>query len=416
MSSLCNITELNTHSGIFYDKESEIKYYSSNWQFITYLDISSLNNKFQFVKAHYYRTNDLCEEINSKSKKFPCQQTLLFLDSKIRTLYQKETSLKDLIGHGRVKRNGWFNIIGSGLKLLFGTLDSDDAEYYDNAINKVSQDDKSMMLLLKDQVQVVKTTITNFNTSISQIKKSEAQLNENIKEYNKFAENMIDDTYEIKVVEELLNHLTLLTYVSNELDENYDNIINAILFAQQNSIHPAIITPKRIYEELIKAKLNLPTGKYFPIEIKESEIHHLLRITTLKVYYKNSKIVFLMYIPLVDELTFNLYHLIPLPIKHDDKTFVFIQPSSKYLAISTNKAQFSQLNNLNDCKEISSKHLVCKIDKPISNTFSNPICETTLLNYAKSIPKDCNTKMVLGKVEIINKLKQENKWIYALIN
>ena len=41
----------------------------------------------------------------------------------------------------RTKR-GWFDGIGSVLKTVFGTLDHDDAIYYDDIINKVLQDDK----------------------------------------------------------------------------------------------------------------------------------------------------------------------------------------------------------------------------------------------------------------------------------
>nr|CAI5856344.1 unnamed protein product [Callosobruchus analis] len=69
----------------------------------------------------------------------------------------------------RVKR-GWFNLIGSTFKTIFGTLDQDDAEYYNNAINKVSSNERHLIDLLSQQTQVVKTTITNFNHTIGEDK------------------------------------------------------------------------------------------------------------------------------------------------------------------------------------------------------------------------------------------------------
>lgn len=54
------------------------------------------------------------------------------------------------------------------------------------------------------------------------------------------------------------------------------------------------------------------------------------------------------YIPLTDNKLFNLYHLLPLPIK-SEKGYLSINPSHKYLALSITKTLYSYFSDLLDC-------------------------------------------------------------------
>ena len=61
------------------------------------------------------------------------------------------------------KETGIMNFIGEISKVLFGTLDENDAEHYDEQIRKFEANSDDTTVLLKQQVFVLKTTLGAFN-------------------------------------------------------------------------------------------------------------------------------------------------------------------------------------------------------------------------------------------------------------
>jgi hypothetical protein len=58
---------------------------------------------------------------------------------------------------GRVKR-GALNFVGQISKVLFGTMDEDDAQYYNDQIEHIERTSDSLRCLLKQQLTVVKSS------------------------------------------------------------------------------------------------------------------------------------------------------------------------------------------------------------------------------------------------------------------
>nr|CAI5865053.1 unnamed protein product [Callosobruchus analis] len=118
------------------------------------------DNYLDELKSKLQKSHQIARENIIKSK----ETNKLYYDRKCSS--NKEKSLRTLMNNSNRVKRGWFNLIGSTFKTIFGTLDQDDAEYYNNAINKVSSNERHLIDLLSQQTQVVKTTITNFNHTI----------------------------------------------------------------------------------------------------------------------------------------------------------------------------------------------------------------------------------------------------------
>jgi len=81
---------------------------------------------------------------------------------------------------------------------------------------------------------------------------------------------LYDLAHKIKLAniqEKLLNAKTTLSEAMQDTFLEYEEIINAILFAKRGVIHPAVISPYDLYLELQQARL--PTDKTFPFKISE---------------------------------------------------------------------------------------------------------------------------------------------------
>ncbi|XP_055858938.1 uncharacterized protein LOC129921228 [Episyrphus balteatus] len=207
--------------------------------------------------------------------------------------------------------------------------------------------------------------------------------------------------------------MTFLTYLINECNEQYDLIISAILFSKTNILHPSIITPKRFIDELLNNTHRLNNGKSFPLPLEYDNSFKLIEISKLKAFYKENKLVFVIQTPLVTYTEFNLYKLHPLPVPLRNNSFIFINPSANYLAISVNKLSYITIEDKeSNCKNIYNDKTICE-NNIIKSTTTSPTCETKLIiTLNKNIPEQCNTKILQGYISIWHPLKN-NIWIFV---
>lgn len=267
---------------------------------------------------------------------------------------------------------------------------------------------------MKDQIQIIKSTFLIFNSSLSILKSNERTFNENIHKFNLFTSEILNRSFAIKLLAESQAHLIEMSHLSNKLNSNYDTLIDAVLFAKQRIIHPLVITPLDIVKYFRDNVRFLSEGRSFPFELTIDNAANLIDISELTIYYTNSKIIFVISITLTQNAIFNLLELIPLPIPHKtQKSYIYIEPSSKFLAISDDKVLYTQLNDLTYCKEVTQSEWICK-NQEVFSTFDNLNCEVRLMrSLTTKIPDICNIKIIKGTTAVWHKLSY-NKWIYIL--
>ena len=74
------------------------------------------------------------------------------------------------------KRSAWFSAVGTVFKHIFGTLDEDDAEKYDNAINSFQNKQIKIASLMKENILITKSVLQSFNDTLRKIEVNEAIL------------------------------------------------------------------------------------------------------------------------------------------------------------------------------------------------------------------------------------------------
>lgn len=189
------------------------------------------------------------------------------------------------------------------------------------------------------------------------------------------------------------------------------NLIDSILFGKLNIVHPSILSPMQLYQEFISNNI----VKNFPIPITIDNAHLILDISEISSYFVGSKLIFVIRIPLAHLNEYNLYHVYALPTFHNVsnlKSFAMIHPTTKYLSITEDKLTYSVLDDLSECKVLKSDIYLCKLGS-VHSSVSNPICETIILSeHVNKIPNSCDYKIVIGDVDIWQKLIN-NRWIYV---
>lgn len=404
------VQPLDKSPGIYFDPANTLRLINDHIHFIIPVDL-------KFIQSHLTNTKNvldtfkvICEQ-NKALDDFRCLNMLHPLTS----LYDDILRDYDAISHlfsPRPKRSAWFAGIGTLMKKLFGTMNEDDSEKYSNAIQMLHSNDKKLASLVKQNIFLSKSAISNFNETIITILNNEARLNDIT---NALLKNITIVTNELlfrNKISEVLNVLqaNLLT-LSFKLEE----IVNSIMFANSNTLHPSIVTPTQLYTDIESNIRHIPKYKEFPINIDLRNINALLKVSELAVYSDINSVIFVLRIPLVYHIEYDLYRIIPVPVPHNvnvSDSYAMIIPTANYVALSKDKSSYCTLNDLNTCKSLHNGNLLCDVSNILS-VNTNPICEIELMiKIVKALPSQCETKFIYGYVDIWQNLGHNN-WIFV---
>ncbi|CAG9760302.1 unnamed protein product [Ceutorhynchus assimilis] len=144
-------------------------------------------------------------------------------------------------------------------------------------------------------------------------------------------------------------------------------------------------------------------SKKLPFETIPENILKFETILDIKSYAKDSEIIFIIEVPLVEKENYNFVQLFPLPTP-TNKYFKMLIPNFQYVII--NEHNFGYSNT--PCKKILDNEYLCKhIHTEI--LYKNLPCELQLLTYQHNIT-NCNP--ILVKIESVQVQNiDEGKWI-----
>ncbi|XP_028170965.1 uncharacterized protein LOC114360451 [Ostrinia furnacalis] len=187
------------------------------------------------------------------------------------------------------------------------------------------------------------------------------------------------------------------------------------MISNQNILHPAILPPAQLYDEIVSNYRYLPVDYKLPVDLALNNIHLLLNVSSIVCYSLSNKIVFVLRIPLVSPREFNLYHSIALPTPHDKlkhNSFTYIIPSNRYIAMTKDRSEYCNLDSLKECIAISPSDYICDV-MTVFPVSANPSCESELMiSVIKTIPVQCQTDFVHGNIDLWTPL-YNNNWIYV---
>lgn len=131
------------------------------------------------------------------------------------------------------------------------------------------------------------------------------------------------------------------------------------------------------------------------------------------IFHKDKYLIFITIIPLVYNNGFDVYNIIPLPIKYGNQSLVLIEPEIEVLAFSHDKQTFLSLTyrQWEMCQEIKS-YTLCKNSQPIHHRAKVYLCEIALLLNQQNLPNNCKIKFVSANSCVWHRLSLSNSWLF----
>lgn len=346
-----------------------------------------------------------------------CHNMIQPLDSLFHDIIRDYNSISHLIP-ANSKRSAWFSAVGTIFKHIFGTLDEDDANKYNHAIQTLYNTNRNLSSNLARSIFVSNSAISTFNSSIIELNKNQFLLTDAMDKMSLIIKNVSDITNAVSFQNNLNQILNVLEATLLTLSYKVEDLVSSILFVKSNTIHPSVITPKQLYEDIIINFKNIPKHKEFPVELSLNNIHLLMNLVDLVAYYLDNKLVFVVKIPLVNLISYNLYKSVPIPVPHDanmPNSYALIITPKSYVGLSEDRKTYFSIDNLELCKTIINNHFVCN-SLDILSVINNPNCEIEIMTKAVEVlPEKCTTKFIYGNIDIWHKLNG-NKWIFVQSN
>jgi hypothetical protein len=414
-----NLEVYKESPGIYYENRGQASFYTTNWKTVVYVDLKHTINQSIVIEQYVRHINRLCQELTVKTWT-ECNYFHDIAENKIRQIKGTERLLLEITdpkySRKRVRR-GVFNFIGEVSKILFGTMDNEDAEYYNGQIRHFEENADSMTNLMKQQLSVVKSTLGAINETLSDMEYNESVVRSGLRQIKIYMDSVMSNTtsatraLDAKITVE--GHIARVYEALNNLQRSLDITIDSILNARKGILQPQVVAPHHLMEVLTRSIPSFPKDTTTPFPLSEDSMNLLHRICDLHVYLKDGILGYVVELPLVNRGNFKIFKMIPIPVTLKPSTFLYIETVGSILCLDQAR-QFSLMlteDELRQCKRKDSYSYVCKQNQPLLSSHSQESCAVKLLQSNDKIPKSCETRIVKLSntvwVQLLN-----NEWIY----
>lgn len=402
--------KIKKSSGLYFNNLGEVKLSNQKFTLLTYTNLSLIEDQVKLANDQYDKSLGLCSKINTQFLILDCNTQLHLLGRKLKSIKNDYAIISHQLYNIRKKR-GLLNIGGEVLRWLFGTPDSDDAQFYTDSIKSLINNERETHILMQKQIGIISSTITNFNESTRKLNADADSLNENLAKFNRFVKQTTKNEEKLNLEFQINNHILTLAELTNEIQISLKNYLNDITLIRHGIINFNLVHPQDLQTELekIQTKYTLPLTP----TLENTYIYY--NLMKVKSFISQKLLVISLDIPLIISNQYNLYRIYSLPTPHlgEPRLYSYIEPSKPYLLVSTTKTVYSTMSNLDQCKEYQPNSWLCE-GVSTSRRTSSSTCETQLFfEQTGRIPDSCTIRKLYADLEIWHKIRP-NQWLYVL--
>ena len=408
------IFQLRHNSGLYYEKIRPLRVFHTQWRLVMRIGVAEVLSSRPQIQPQIERMEIMCKNTTG----CPARPTPL-----TRPCSENYETVNDTrICYSAYWESQRFTVPSdryhSDSSALFGTLDSDDAQYYNKEIDKLYKDQNHLAELLGNQTHIVRSEFQDIHDTLKSVTGSVRNIGDRIKEIASGVRQI--DARETKVELELaFSSWTFL--MTRHVDEYVTALIvitDALTFAKLGILHPAVLSPSQLAQTCERIRETTPYE--FPLTTEELNSEQLQGVTKLNVAYLQGRIILSLDIPLLDQIPFDLYYIQPCPsfqtISTNVSTPIFIKPRTPYMAISLINSQYfmPDENYITGCRKHHRMYM-CELSVPLQDLEKAPCCETDALLKPQNIKwPSCNIQALPGSRTFLKKMAAPNTWLYSI--
>ena len=405
--------------GIYYKSKGMAVLYNMMWKTIVYVDLQEIDKESVALRQYVQHVELLCHASVIRNWT-GCAHFGEECKDRLDQISKAEILLKEMTGQnliGKRRRRGVFNFIGELSKILFGTMDDDDAKYYNEQIKAFEQNSGDLTTLMKQQVSVVKSSLGAINNTLSDVEYNEKLIRGEMVKVSDYLSNLKADTdTKLNLVNtkvEVEGHILKVNLAMNAIQRKLDLLINSVINAQKGILQPQIVSPSTLIEALLKSVPAFPKDTTLPFPLSKDSTHLVNRLWELQVYVKRGILGYIILMPLVNRGDFNIYRSIPIPVPLDRNKYLYIDTGKSFLWMDQARQYYflTDAEGMEKCKLLNNVLYVCKQNQPLLSSHLHDNCLVKMLRPQGSVPTICEKRIVELSNSIWTQL-ESNEWIY----
>lgn len=375
-----NISEVSP--GFIFEPECRIELIAGSWRFLTSINLTSYFAEISYAEEIVGRTTNYCVSLQNAEMTHHFGESSGLCNGLITELNYELSELKEnneyILNNSKRSKRGAINIIGHGLKFLFGTMDTSDADAifkhiheFDKSINNIVSDFNNHTTVLESTIEKLNETIDNMNKHTTLIH----NLTEHVNRLNSISNKQLMYNQVRFLFDELSTYTGVLL---NKIRRDQTKLFDITLSSRRGLIHDSLLNPEMMLKEMQSIQLSLRNLR-FPLHISKINLYKIINLSKFIAFELDNIIIFNIIVPLTNNRMYTTYNLINVPTRVDNIRFTFTRHQHSVVAISEDKDQYFPLHQKiqEECKHIRHDEYLCEQPSHIYRINVNQNCETS---------------------------------------
>lgn len=392
------------NAGIIFEKTQLLRVVSAHWDILSTIELNGFFHEFQNISSLHETLNITC----SKLKHAECFQLKDLYDNAFHEIVGNNELIQQYIpGYvaSRAKR-GLFNFVGRAQKVIFGTLSDADEERYNSVIENLQKNQNNLILLAKQRTSIINGSFNAISSMFSKYGRQIQSLTNNLNNWS----NIVQNEFKVSAFySQLVNMLSFLLMHYNLIQRE---LLSIITLAEHGILHPLVID-ERILQNAYKDISNfLPMHERLPVDIHN--VKDVLAISEVKVYFLGTKLKFILTVPLVEPIVYDVIKPLPVPTFVKLNIFKQLRVHDEYYVVNNMTRQFFPTSNqfINSCKKLpDGLTFICT---KIGNHKLRILDCVMSLYFNSSYPSTCGVDLISLTSPLLIQLNAKNSWLYVI--
>jgi len=264
--------------GVYFQNLVHATLSNTAWTIAVYASVQITDSETFHLEQYVHYIDKVCSRVIIKNWN-ACSRFGDIMTHKLQQIKNTQRLLNAITQGGegdRRHKRGLFNFVGKLSKTLFGIMDDDDAQFYQDQIERLEQGTTSLTQLVKRQLIIVKSTICTSNETLTGIeynKKMTEGLSKLQPYVATFGSQVESATYLLSLKITIEHHIAEALDASHTIQRMLDILVDSIADAQNGSLTPRVISPTLLLDNLKSCSPSFPADTTLPFPLGKDYLH-----------------------------------------------------------------------------------------------------------------------------------------------
>lgn len=349
---------------------------------------------------------------------------LKFVVEKVKTIEDLISSENFDSGTPRSRRDaGLVNVVGRGLKFLFGVMSDQDSEAINKKMGRMGasmtdlQHDMDAQfsvinqasLLIKDHDADIKNLLNATKTIVAMVEDG------NVKSF----QTQIELSHRVDVQAKMASLMRIINRMTARVRNNVEDLIHGLDMASSNKLSARILTPKMLLIILKDIVTQLPGELTMLTPLTLNNMYLYFPVATVHATTYDDGLRVFITLPLKSpNRVFTLYRAVSMPTRSPEETGMafYLKPDYPYLAVTRDGQQFLPMtySDVAQCKKTSL--MICPVKWAVYKEVGRSCIRALFIGNEELSKKLCTKFVFTGSYTKLERGGQGNQWHYSVYN